>query len=375
MKSLFYCQHSVGIGHLVRTLRLAEASLCNGPAMLICGGAIPPQLQINSRIRVVALPPLRMNAENALVDANGNGDVDEIFDVRRQIIVRTVREFLPDAVVIEMFPFGRKKFATEVLSIIDTARERRSTKVFSSVRDVLVTSRRDQDRHDHRAATSLNNNFDAVLIHSDPDLIALDATFSTFEMIDIPTYYTGYISSSSHSQESTRLRRIVVSAGGGQVGHELMDAAEDAFPKIKRDLNLDMLIVTGPNGKQRQSPTNGDRSLQAVEFISDMPYTLARSMISVSQCGYNTAVDVLKTRTAAIFVPYETPSEDEQFRRAELLAQKGRAELLRQSSLTADAIADAAANLLSTSRKNLTCINLNGAVRSSDLIREVCSHA
>ncbi len=374
MKSLFYCQHSVGIGHLVRTLRLAEASLCNGPVMLICGGAIPPQLQINSNICVIALPPLRTNADGALVDANGAGDVDDIFESRRKMVIRTIRNFLPDAVVIEMFPFGRKKFATEVASVIAAARRRRKTRVFSSVRDVLVTQRRDQDRHDQRAVTALNEHFDAVLIHSDPDLIALNATFSTFEEIRIPTYYTGYIGSNSPSRKTARLRQIVVSAGGGRVGRELVEAAADSFPRIQRELNLEMLIVTGPNGGKSQLPANGRKGPRFVEFIVDMPNMLAQSMISMSQCGYNTAVEVLQTRTPAIFVPYETRSEDEQLRRAELLAQKGCVELLRQRSLTSDAIANAASRILSMKQKKSFNVDLNGAARSSDLIREECSH-
>ena len=375
MKTLFYCHHSVGIGHLIRTLRLAEASLANGPVMLLSGGAIPSGLAIDPRIRVVQLPPLRMDSDNALIDANGEGDVEVIFAERRLIAVRSVRIFLPDAVVIEMFPFGRKKFAAEVLAIIAAVREENRTKVISSVRDVLVTKRRDQDRHDLRAAVTLNENFDAVLVHSDQNLVKLDATFSTLAKIEIPVYYTGYISSTSRTERPERSRQIVVSAGGGRVGSELVDAALESYPRIKRDLDLDMLIVTGPNADERPRYTNGDKGPRIVEFIDDLPSVFARSMISVSQCGYNTAVDVLKTRTPAIFVPYEAASEDEQLRRAELLAKKGRAVMLRQKLLTADSITHAASELLARKQQEEFDIDLNGALRSSDLIREVSTRA
>jgi len=371
VKTLFYCQHSVGIGHLVRTLRLAEASLANGPVLLICGGAIPQRLQINPKIQVLSLPPLRMLEDNTLVDAKGDGDVDNIFQTRARLAACRIREFLPDAVVIEMFPFGRKKFAREVLAIIKTAREQGKTRVFSSVRDVLVTKRHDQDRHDLRAVAWLNENFDAVLIHSDKKIVALDATFSTFDKIGIPVYYTGYISNECQPPESERCRQIVVSAGGGRVGHELVKAAMAAFPRINADLDLDMLIVTGPNGGGLKSPANGQKSPTTVAFINNLPDVFARSMVSVSQCGYNTAVDLLRTRTPAIFVPYETASEDEQPRRAQLLATQGCALMLRQKSLTASAIVDAASKLLSSNYVNTPDIDLNGAQRSSALIRAV----
>jgi len=343
--------------------------------MLLSGGAIPSGLAIDPRIRVVQLPPLRMDSDNALIDANGEGDVEVIFAERRLIAVRSVRIFLPDAVVIEMFPFGRKKFAAEVLAIIAAVREENRTKVISSVRYVLVTKRRDQDRHDLRAALTLNENFDAVLVHSDQNLVKLDATFSTLAKIEIPVYYTGYISSTSRTERPERSRQIVVSAGGGRVGSELVDAALESYPRIKRDLDLDMLIVTGPNADERPRYTNGDKGPRIVEFIDDLPSVFARSMISVSQCGYNTAVDVLKTRTPAIFVPYEAASEDEQLRRAELLAQKGRAVMLRQKLLTADSITHAASELLARKQQEEFDIDLNGALRSSDLIREVSTRA
>ena len=43
----------------------------------------------------------------------------------------------------------------------------------------------------------------------------------------------------------------------------------------------------------------------------------------MSQCGYNTALDILRADVPALVVPYATPEEDEQTRRARRLERLG----------------------------------------------------
>jgi predicted glycosyltransferase len=82
-------------------------------------------------------------------------------------------------------------------------------------------------------------------------------------------------------------------------------------------------------------PPTGDSHLkgtvpEVVRCVPDLGVELARASGSVSQCGYNTALDVLRTRVPALVVPYATPEEDEQMRRARRLERLG---VLRVSSL------------------------------------------
>ena len=48
-----------------------------------------------------------------------------------------------------------------------------------------------------------------------------------------------------------------------------------------------------------------------------------QASVSVSQCGYNTALDVLVAQVPAIMVPYAPPGENEQRRRADTLLRLG----------------------------------------------------
>jgi predicted glycosyltransferase len=60
-----------------------------------------------------------------------------------------------------------------------------------------------------------------------------------------------------------------------------------------------------------------------VRSVPDLAEELSRAKASISQCGYNTALDLLRSHVPALVVPYATPEEDEQTRRAQRLEALG----------------------------------------------------
>ena len=82
---------------------------------------------------------------------------------------------------------------------------------------------------------------------------------------------------------------------------------------------------------------------------------------SISQCGYNTALDLLRTRVPALVVPYATPEEDEQTRRARRLAAARRASRWRRTST-------ATSTRCSSSRHAATTLDLDGAATTRELL-------
>ena len=68
--------------------------------------------------------------------------------------------------------------------------------------------------------------------------------------------------------------------------------------------------------------------------------------LSISQAGYNTAVDLLAAGCRALLVPFEAGRETEQRLRAEILARRGLADVLPEDALTPESLAAAATALL-----------------------------
>lgn len=369
MKTLFYCQHSLGVGHLMRVLQLAEAFLDLGQACVISGGKIPDSLALNPDIRLEKLPPLDMNTGGRLENNDSAADPQAVLDRRCALVAKIAQEYKPDTLIVEMFPFGRKKFRDEITTLIQQVRGKPLTRVLCSVRDILVTKRTDQSKYDQRAAQWLNEYFDAVLVHADSRFVRLEETFSAHGDIGIPVHYTGYVSRPAPSGLAEREQRIIVSAGGGRVGHQLLEVAARSFARLKAEISLDMLIIAGPFAKDGFLDKIKCPGLSIVPYVENLPHVLAESQVSISQCGYNTFTDIIHADIPAILVPFEAERENEQYRRAKLLQDRGRATVLRESELTTDRLVQAVHDIRDA---DPTCqIDLNGAAESRRIVHEL----
>jgi predicted glycosyltransferase len=173
---LFYCQHALGLGHLVRSLSLAEALGEHFDVVLLNGGRFPTAV-VPDGVRVVNLPPLatRATTRQPRSVVVGGGAMRE----RPRLILDELAITEPTVVLVELFPFGRKKFEFELLPLLEAAHSMGAERprVVCSVRDILVGLRVDQARHDERAAVMANRYFDAILVHSDPVFARLEETF------------------------------------------------------------------------------------------------------------------------------------------------------------------------------------------------------
>ena len=86
----------------------------------------------------------------------------------------------------KLFPFGRKKFAFELLPLLETARSARpQTTIACSLRDILVNR---SLSHDQLAAERANRYFDAVLVHADPRFARLEESFRPATPLRAPVF-------------------------------------------------------------------------------------------------------------------------------------------------------------------------------------------
>jgi predicted glycosyltransferase len=118
---LFYCQHSVGMGHLMRSLALTRALAARFDVTLVVGGRVP-KMAAADRQRIVALPPVGLDRIGALASRDRRRRLDRAQDLRRRILLDTFHKIRPQAVVVELFPFGRHKFTSELEPMLAEAR-------------------------------------------------------------------------------------------------------------------------------------------------------------------------------------------------------------------------------------------------------------
>jgi predicted glycosyltransferase len=375
---LFYVQHLLGIGHLRRALHLVEGMAGSGlEVSLVSGGEPLPDLA-GAAARVVQLAPVR--AADAtfknLVGADGRPLDDTLRAARQQAVAAAFAATAPDAVLIEAFPFGRRAFRFELEPLIAAARARRPRSlVLCSLRDIVVAP--DDDQRREWIVERVRADFDAVLVHGDPDLIPLEASFPLAPALADWLVYTGYVAPPDRPTDdgaATGDDEVLVSAGGGAVGGALLRAALAA----RRGgclADSRWRLLAGPN-------------LPAVEFAAlsadlpagtvveryrpDLPQMLRRCRVSVSQAGYNTVLDILAAGTPAVLVPFAELRETEQTLRAEYLAARGVVEMVPATALSPDRLAAAIARAAGRRPATLK-IDIGGARRTAQAIAGMLS--
>ena len=127
-------------------------------------------------MELVALPPLGVDG-GRFGSRDRRLSTERAWALRAERIQATLAAVRPGVVLVELFPFGRAKFARELVPLLRAAR---ALGAFTacSLRDILVASRADQRAHDDRARALADAHLDAVLVHADPAFARLEDTFA-----------------------------------------------------------------------------------------------------------------------------------------------------------------------------------------------------
>ncbi len=92
---LFHCQHSLGLGHLVRSLSLAGGLAEHADVTLLNGGRLPAGTIVPPGVELVDLPSLGHDDTHTLVSHEAGRSVDEVKDERRRRYSTRSTTFVP----------------------------------------------------------------------------------------------------------------------------------------------------------------------------------------------------------------------------------------------------------------------------------------
>jgi predicted glycosyltransferase len=365
---LVYVQHLLGVGHVKRAAAITRAMCAAGLDVgVILGGEPVPHANFGPA-RLHQLPSARANdmSFSQLLDVGGRPVDDNWRAARVAKLLALDAAFRPDVIMTEHFPFGRAKFAFELIPLFEQARARGPVKILASVRDVLV-----EKPDDVKAAQMLGwieTWFDQILVHGDGAVIPFEATFPAARTIAQKLIYTGYVVDAAPPIRSGGTtdgnNEIIVSIGGGAVGENLLRVAIDAAEVI---LGHRWRLLVGANLAEPTFVAVREQAARHPHVIverarPDFRELLSRAALSISQGGYNTLMDVLVARCPAVIVPFAGGAESEQTFRAEEFVRRGLIAVLAEADLTPAALATAATSLLQRPRGSRPPdINLDGA--------------
>ena len=192
-RALFHVQHLLGIGHVMRIAQVARETAALGLDVTVLSGGGRLDLDWGGAdVRELPVARARDGSFKILVDGEGRPLDAAFHERRRKPVFDSFAKVRPDVVVMESYPFGRRAFRGELDPLISVAKARHPrVPVLVSIRDILV-AKSNPARYAEIAA-HIRRDIDAVLVHGDPGLIGLEASFPRAADIADKIRYTGYV--------------------------------------------------------------------------------------------------------------------------------------------------------------------------------------
>lgn len=341
-KLMFYCQHILGIGHLIRSMEIVRGLTQDFQICFVNGGEVIQNFQIPQGVTVVNLPGIKTDTEfRELRPVDKSLSLEVVEETRKHQLLSQIATFQPDVLIVELFPFGRRRFSFELIPLMEAAKAM-GTKVVCSLRDIVVT-KQDQARHEAKICRLMNQYFDQLLIHGDPNLHPLEDSFSRVEDLNCEVHYTGYVAQRPENNRLTLVDRwalsrqspmILVSVGGGRFGHELLKGMVGAAEYLSTRIPHHIQMFAGPFIPEsvfwQLKQTGQDYSnLHIHRYTPNLLAYMQQADLSVSMSGYNTTMNILTTGVNALMLPFTGNDDQEQTMRVRRLDDLGVAQMLQ----------------------------------------------
>lgn len=375
---MFYVQHLLGIGHVRRAALLARGMVERGiDVCVVLGGREVPEVSFEGCARVLLPPVHAADATFKLLLDDGGNPIDDAWrDHRASRLLFEYQSLRPDVLMIELFPFGRRMFGFELLPLLTAARaEVRPPHILCSLRDILVG--KENKERNRKTIACARACFDHVLVHGDPRLVPIEASFPPMAAIADMLVYTGYVADepagNRHTASPAGDGEVIVSVGGGAVGIALLRAVLAARP-LSRLADRPWRLITGPNlaaetfAELAWAPPPG---VIVERWRPDLSALLAECTLSISQAGYNTVMDILMAGARAVLVPFADAAESEQTLRAKVLAERGRVVMVNPAVLSAEILAGAIDRALTLPPASVDINNL-GIETTAEFVEALC---
>jgi predicted glycosyltransferase len=374
---MYCCRSEKHIGNLQRSIELARKLSESHDVTMLIDEDGPVLVDVPESVRIKMLPALPADPDSNIFEFSRTDEFKKSIIARRDLILVALGKLKPDVVITDNFPFNQQRLRGEVIPLIERAHNGvyGECLVVTTTDGIMVDeSIKGEDRAD-RAAALLDKYFDMVIVQSDPVFARLEEFFQPRDTLRTPLFHVGFV---APEQELSRLDTadggdsILVSAGDGRYGGILFRAAVEAQKVLWPISERPMKIVAGPRLPEDEwrdllTSTKGMDGLVLTRLVDDMRTEMAWSRCSISQCGYNTALNAVTTQTPSLFIPCQDSQRQEQIVRAQRLVYWGGGRLLMPHHLNSASLTLEINQLLQFQPRRIR-FDTNGASNSVNLI-------
>ena len=377
MKILMYSHDSYGLGHLRRTLALAEAFVDaeTGTSILILtGSTVSSAFRMSFGIDLVKLPSAVKVASRVYEPSRMPIDFEDLKNLRTSLILSAVKSFDPDAFMVDKAPLGMKREVYPALEFLHA--ERPSTLTVLGLRDVMDDPARiRRNWREGRISSAIETFYDTILVYGPREIYDPLPEYGLSDAALRRCHYVGYVGRAPTPEETSDLEfepgYVLVTAGGGGDGFHLLKNYLESLRGPEP--TFESLMVTGPmmddaSMRKIERLARGLR-VRVMEFRADMERLILGAGAVVSMGGYNTTVELLVARKPALIVPRVEPRV-EHLIRAKQLADLGLVDMIHPRDLTPRLMRSKVEKLLERDQASAPRVEVDhsGASRAVDLV-------
>jgi predicted glycosyltransferase len=353
---LVYSHDTFGLGNIRRMLEVARHLVQSSPevsVLVITGSPMLHAFRIPARVDYVKLPCLSRNVEGRYGPRFLDMSLHDTVRLRANLIRSTITDFAPHLILVDKKPFGVEDELSGALMALPPGEQR--PKLVLLLRDVL-DSPEETTRvwRKNGCYEAIEAYYDQVLVVGSPDIFDLRREYQFPPFAAAKVSFCGYIARQPGQRSRSQARQalnvsanealVLVTPGGGEDGHRLIEAALAGLRGLPVALRPRMHIVCGPEmaADERATIHRSAAPLPPVsvqDFSDDMMSLMAAADVVVAMGGYNTVCELLTLRKRAVIVPRIKPGL-EQCIRAERMSAIGLLRMLHPQRLTPSALLD-----------------------------------
>jgi predicted glycosyltransferase len=364
-KLLVYSHDTFGMGNIRRMLALSEYLVETTPdisVLLVTGSPVIHDLRLPERLDYIKLPCLTRTAANVYSAKTLGTGIEETMRLRADLILAAAANFQPDLVLVDKKPGGVKN---ELARTLECLKKQTNARIVLVLRDILDSPENTIPTWNaHGYSERIISFYDKVFVLGAPDIFDPRVEYAFPPAVSAKTVFCGYLGKRRAITSRASIRRqlgvaaderlVLVTAGGGEDGHPIIQAYCAALPEIHRLGRVRSLIITGPEmpATQREmvsTSTAGNPRVTLRTFVDNMMAYMEAADLVVSMGGYNTVCELLSSGKPGIVIPRAEPVA-EQWIRAGRMANLGLFSVIHPRELTPTVLANAVAEELNADR-------------------------
>ena len=352
---LLYAQDSRGLGHIRRSLTIAERLLARYPdvvAYLTTKSSVPGSFSLPERCDYIKLPTRLTPPCFRPTEEQDELARQRFRAIRGSILRDTAVGLQPDLVLVDHEPLGSAGGFREGLWALKAANP--ATRFVFGLRDIMDDAGRIRALwRDQGVYDALEHLYDGIAVYGSPGLYDVAEAYALPDSVRPKLHYCGYVVRDLPAVDAGALRRkhalpangplVVATVGSGSDGYPVLEATRAAVDRLRdRFPGLLAILVTGPFMPEDQRARLRARATEACRVWSEadvLPLMAAADAI-VSMGGYNSVCEALVAARPLVIVPRATHKVEQRIR-AETLAARGLARWVHPQELNGARLTEA----------------------------------